>query len=123
MPRMSDLKSYEGGCHCGQVRYEVKLDLSQPAVTCNCSICQKTGSMLSFTPIAQFTLRSGEAALTDYQFNKKVIHHVFCSKCGVRSFARGVGPDGSEMAAINVRCLDGVDLGDVKTMQFDGKNR
>ncbi|NTX15849.1 GFA family protein [Myxococcus sp. CA051A] len=120
---MSDLKSYEGGCHCGQVRYEVKLDLSQPAVTCNCSICQKTGSMLSFTPIAQFTLRSGEAALTDYQFNKKVIHHVFCSKCGVRSFARGVGPDGSEMAAINVRCLDGVDLGDVKTMQFDGKNR
>lgn len=120
---MSELKSYQGGCHCGQVRYEVKLDLSQPAITCNCSICQKTGSMLSFTPVSQFTLRSGEAALTDYQFNKNVIHHLFCSKCGVRSFARGVGPDGSEMAAINVRCLDDLDLGTVKTMQFDGRSR
>ncbi|MFY2563866.1 GFA family protein [Corallococcus terminator] len=120
---MSDLKSYAGGCHCGQVRYEVKLDLSQPVVTCNCSICQKTGSMLSFVPVSEFTLRSGEPALTDYQFNKNVIHHLFCSKCGVRSFARGTGPDGSEMAAINVRCLDDLDLGTVKTMQFDGRSR
>lgn len=120
---MSETKSYEGGCHCGAVRYEAKLDLSQPVVTCNCSICQKSGSMLSFTPVSQFTLRSGQDVLTDYQFNKKVIHHLFCSKCGVRSFARGVGPDGKEMAAVNVRCLDGMDLGSLKApIQFNGRD-
>ncbi|WP_163998058.1 GFA family protein [Pyxidicoccus caerfyrddinensis] len=120
---MTELKTYEGGCHCGKVRYSVKLDLSQPAVSCNCSICQKTGTMLSFVPVENFTLKSGEKDLTDYQFNKKVIHHLFCSTCGVRSFARGTGPDGKEMRAINVRCLDGVELDKLNVMKFNGKDR
>ncbi|MCP3104061.1 GFA family protein [Myxococcus sp. K15C18031901] len=115
-------KSYEGGCHCGRVRYEVKLDLSQPVITCNCSICQKSGGMLTFVPTELFTLRSGQDALTDYQFNKKVIHHLFCSSCGVRSFARGTTPDGKAMIAINARCLDGVDAAALKTMPVDGRS-
>ncbi len=120
---MTELKTYEGGCHCGKVRYEVKLDLSQPTIACNCSICQKTGTMLSFVPVDSFTLKSGEKDLTNYQFNKKVIHHLFCSTCGVRSFARGTGPDGREMRAINVRCLDGVNLEQLKVMNYDGRSR
>lgn len=114
-------KTYTGGCHCGKVRYDVKIDLAE-AIACNCSICQKTGTLLAFAPISQFTLLSGDDALTDYQFNKKVIHHLFCNTCGVRSFARGMGPDGTEMAAVNVRCLDDVDLAEVKSMPFDGRS-
>ena len=57
-----------------------------------------------------------------YQFNKRVIHHLFCSQCGVASFARGRGPDGKEMVAINVRCLDGVDVASLKLTPYDGKN-
>ncbi len=120
---MATLSTYSGGCHCGKVRYEVKLDLSQPAITCNCSICSKTGTMLQFIPVAQFELLSGEDLLTNYRFHKKQIHHVFCSVCGVRSFARGVDPNGNEIRAINVRCLDNVDLQQVPTQHFDGKNR
>ena len=118
---MAETKTYSGGCHCGRVRYEATLDLAK-AITCNCSICQKTGTILAFTPEAQFKLLSGEDALVDYLFNKKVIHHYFCGACGVRSFARGTAPDGSKMAAVNVRCLDGVDLASLSPKPIDGRS-
>jgi hypothetical protein len=114
-------KSYEGGCHCGAVRYRVTLDL-QGVVACNCSICSKTGTMLAFAPRDRFQLLSSEGALTDYQWGKKRIHHFFCNRCGIRSFAHGTAPDGREMAAVNVRCLDGVDLAPIPVKTFDGKS-
>ncbi len=114
--------TYMGGCHCGKVRFEVQADLTQTAITCNCSICSKRGHILSFVPAAEFRLTSGEKDLTDYQFNKKLIHHLFCSTCGVGSFGKGVGPDGSETIALNVRCLDNVDLATVKIHEYDGKS-
>ena len=119
---MSEKRTYTGGCHCAAVRYEVRMRLDG-AITCNCSICSKTGTMLTFVPAAAFVLRAGEEMLTDYQFNTRSIHHLFCKRCGVRSFGRGVGPDGREMAAVNVRCLDGVDLDAVPTTRFDGRSR
>jgi hypothetical protein len=118
---MSEAKSYTGGCHCGKVRYEVTTEL-KGAMSCNCSICSKKGSLLTFVPATQFKLMSGEDALTDYQFNRNVIHHLFCSTCGVQSFARGQMPDGTKMAAVNVRCLDGVDLGALPVQQHDGRS-
>jgi hypothetical protein len=118
---MTEAKAYEGGCHCGKVRYRVETSL-EPVISCNCSICQKRGVLLTFVPAASFELGSGADKLTDYQFNKKVIHHLFCNECGVGSFARGVGPDGAEMVAINVRCLDGVDLDALTITPFDGRS-
>ena len=79
---MAEPTTYEGGCHCGQVRYEAKADLGH-VITCNCSICQKHGLMLAFIPTDQFKLVSGEEALSDYQFNKMKVHHLFCRRCGV----------------------------------------
>ena len=120
---MGEAKKYQGSCHCGKVRYSVEADLSGELISCNCSICGRTGTVLTFVPASQFKLEQGEGALTDYQFNKKTIHHLFCSTCGVRSFARGKGPDGSEMAAINARCLEGVDVATLKIVHFDGASR
>jgi hypothetical protein len=117
---MSEMKEYKGSCHCGQVRYTVNLDLSGPVTACNCSICGRSGTLLTFVPSAKFKLESGDKSLTDYQFNKNVIHHLFCSKCGVRSFARGKGPDGADMVAINARCLEGVDPAKLNVQQYDG---
>jgi hypothetical protein len=112
---------YHGSCHCGQVRYDVELDLATPAVTCNCSICSRAGTMLSFVPAERFTLHAGEEVLTDYQFGKQRIHHLFCSRCGVRSFARGERA-GNKVVAINVRCLEGVNLDEVPTRKVDGRS-
>ena len=117
---MSAAKTYTGGCHCGAVRYEATSDLRQ-VISCNCSICRKKGTILSFVPASAFTLKSGEESLQDYQFNKRVIHHLFCRTCGVESFARGTAPNGAAMVALNIRCLDEVDLDAIEPMPFDGR--
>jgi hypothetical protein len=113
--------THTGGCHCGQVRFAVTLDLAG-AVSCNCSICSKKGLILAFAPASQFRLDSGEALLADYTFNKHVIRHTFCRHCGTQSFSRGKMPDGTEIAAINLRCLDNVDLSAITPKPIDGKS-
>jgi hypothetical protein len=114
-------ENYTGSCHCGSVRYEVRTALDG-AISCNCSMCSRTGAVMVFVPAEQFQLLSGEDALSDYQFNKRNIHHVFCSTCGVRSFSRGTGPGGKPMCAVNVRCLEGVDVDSLKIERFDGRS-
>jgi hypothetical protein len=114
-------QTYMGGCQCGKVRYQVKLDLEKPVISCNCSMCGRAGTLLTFVPASAFELLSGEDTLTDYKFNKHVINHVFCSVCGIKSFARGTGRDGSPTIAINARCLDGVDVAGLKVQSFDGR--
>jgi hypothetical protein len=118
---MAATRRYKGRCHCGKVRYEVDLPL-EGVMQCNCSMCSKTGALLAFAPIEQFKLLAGEDELTDYQFNKNVIHHLFCKTCGIRSFARGKGPGGKEMAAVNVRCLEDVDTSVLSVKNVDGKS-
>lgn len=119
---MSEKDAFEGGCHCGAVRYRAGgLDLSS-AITCNCSRCAKTGAILSFIPAESFALLSGEDQLTDYQFNKKVIHHLFCRVCGIQPFSRGAGEGGAPMVAVNVRCLDGVEADALAPRKVDGRS-
>ena len=118
---MADMQTYRGGCHCGRVRYEVTTALS-PVLSCNCSICQKRGYLLTFVPRAAFTLISGEPDLADYQFNRKIVHHQFCKTCGVSAFGTGTGPNQQEMVAVNVRCLDNIDLDALTVTPFDGKS-
>jgi hypothetical protein len=117
---MSESKTYTGGCHCGKVRYEVSTDLAR-LTTCNCSICSKRGHVMTFVGGDAFKLLSGEGELTDYQFNKKNVHHLFCKTCGIESFARGTGKNGESHYMISVRCLDGADLAGRDIPEFDGK--
>ena len=86
-------------------------------------MCGRAGTLLTFVPTESFKLLSGEAICTDYKFNHLVIQHLFCSNCGIKSFARGKGRDGAEQIAINARCLDDVDLEQLKVQKFDGKSR
>lgn len=115
------MTTYTGGCHCGNVRYDVAIENLNEVMECNCSICSKRGWLLTFVPAAAFTLTQGEASLTDYQFNKKMVHHLFCKTCGTASFGRGSDGKGNEMVAINVRCLDGVDVHTLTINPYNGK--
>ena len=118
---MDQAKTYTGGCHCGRVRYRIEAALTQ-AADCNCSICAKRGALWAFVKAPQFELLKGADALTDYQFGKKRIHHLFCESCGVGSFSRGLAPNGDETYAVNVRCLEGVEPSALKITPFDGKS-
>jgi hypothetical protein len=90
------------------------------AFACNCSICSRNGWLLAFVPESNFRLLAGEGELTDYQFNKKHIHHLFCRTCGVRSFSRGAGRDGKTMYSINLRCIADFDSTALPVETFDG---
>ena len=116
------VQSYEGSCQCGVVRYEVNADLDQ-LLACNCSRCGRLGMILTFVSNEEFKLLSGEDSLSEYLFNRHVIHHVFCKVCGVESFARGTRPDGTPMVAINVRCLEGIDPHELEPKKIDGRSR
>jgi hypothetical protein len=116
---MAETKTYSGSCHCGRVHYEADADLSR-VISCNCSSCRRRGTLLTFIPEDQFRLKAGADALTHYEFNKKIIHYQFCATCGVLPFANGKGPGGTAMVALNVRCLDGVDLDALDVQKYDG---
>ena len=112
---------YQGSCHCGQVAYEVEGEI-QGALACNCSMCQRKGSLLWFVPRAQFRLRTPEDAAATYTFNKHVIKHRFCPTCGIHPYAEGVDPKGNPMAAINLRCIEGIDLDAIPVQHYDGRD-
>ena len=99
----------------------IRSRLAHPVLACNCSMCGRSGTLLIFVPADSFTLLSGEGELTDYQFGKKHIHHLFCKVCGIKSFARGQGKTGP-MVAVNTRCLDDVDPALLNVKNFDGKS-
>lgn len=112
---------YKSSCHCGKIAFEVEGDLDQ-AIQCNCSICSKRGHQLWFVPRSQVRLLTPESNLATYMFNQHRIKHYFCPTCGCAPFGEGTGPAGDAMAAINVRCLDDVDLAGLKIVPFDGRS-
>jgi len=112
---------YQGSCHCGKVAYEVEGTIDT-ALACNCSMCQRKGSLLWFVPRTQFRLRTPEDAAATYTFNKHVIKHRFCPTCGIHPYAEGVDPKGNPMAAINLRCIDGIDLAALPVHEFNGRD-
>ncbi len=114
------MMKYHGSCHCGQIAFEVEGELTG-AMACNCSICQRKGALMWFVPREQLKLLTPEANASTYTFNKHVIQHRFCPRCGIHPYGEGKGPKGKSMAMINLRCLDEVDLDALPVEHFDGR--
>ncbi|AXK72785.1 GFA family protein [Lysobacter sp. TY2-98] len=115
------LTTHHGGCHCGRVRFEVDAPTPLHVLDCNCSICRMTGFLHLIVPAERFRLVQGEDALVDYRFNTGAARHLFCGHCGIKSFyVPRSHPDGY---SVNVRCLDGVPLDNLRITLFDDGDR
>jgi hypothetical protein len=113
---------FDGSCHCGNIRFQVEGEL-KGAMACNCSICQRKGSLMWFVPASSFKLLTPRDAMRTYTFNKHVIQHHFCPNCGMHPFGEGTDPKGNSIAAVNVRCLEGIDLESIPVQHFDGRSK
>ena len=114
--------NYQGSCHCGRVAFEVEGQIGG-ALACNCSICSRKGSLLWFVPREKLQLRTPDEAASTYTFNKHVIRHRFCPVCGMHPYGEGVDPSGKPMAAVNLRCVEGLDLAAIPVQHFDGRSK
>jgi len=108
------MKTYDGSCHCGAVRFEADMDLSKGTKRCNCSICSKARAWYAIAPAKHVRLLAGEAALSDYQWtapgsSEPHLHYRFCKTCGIRAFAYGEPPQGEPFYAIAISTLDNAD--------------
>src|SRR3954466_12346033 len=111
---------YKGSCHCGEIKFDVDAELQQ-VIECNCSHCSRKGYLLWFVPREKLELKAPESTLATYTFNKHVIKHHFCPKCGCAPFGFGLAPGGIDTAAINARCLDAVEPSEFKIVKVDGR--
>ena len=113
------LKQFEGGCHCGRVRFRVTGDLALVS-ECNCSMCTKKGFLHLIVPPGQFELLSGKDDLVTYEFNTRTAKHLFCRFCGIHAFY--IPRSDPDKIDVNARCLDGVDPATLAPRPFDGRN-
>jgi len=111
---------HSGSCHCGAVAFEVEGEIKE-ALACNCSMCQRKGSLLWFVPRGKLRLLTPENAASTYMFNKHVIKHRFCATCGIHPYGEGTDPKGNATAAVNIRCLEGIDLEAIPTRHYNGR--
>ena len=112
---------YQGSCHCGKIAFEVEGEIDS-ALACNCSICSRKGSLLWFVPRDKLRLKTPESAISTYTFNKHVIKHQFCSTCGIHPYGEGTDPKGNAMAAVNLRCVENIDLDAIPVHHYDGRS-
>ena len=114
--------NYRGSCHCGKVAFEVEGQINS-AMSCNCSMCQRKGTLMWFVPHGKLHLLTPDENASTYMFNKHVIKHRFCPICGIHPYGEGTDPKGNRIAAINVRCLEDIDLTSVSVTHFDGRSK
>jgi hypothetical protein len=117
---MTALVTHRGGCHCGDVAFEVEAPARLTVQDCNCSMCSMTGYLHLIVPANRFRLLRGDDRLTAYTFNTGVARHLFCRRCGIKSFyVPRSNPDGY---SVNARCLDRSTIEQLAIEPFDGQN-
>ena len=109
---------YQGGCHCGRVRFEIDVEIGT-VLDCNCSICAKKGFLHLIVDPSQVRMLSPADAVSLYQFNTKTAKHYFCPVCGISAYY--IPRSHPDKIDVNVRCLEGVALESLTIVPFNGR--
>lgn len=101
---MADAETMDGACHCGTVRFRVRLDGGLAAARrCDCSYCGMRGAVVVSAAAEDLVVLSGAEALSTYRFNSLVAEHHFCSRCGIYTHHRR--RSNPSQYGVNVACL------------------
>lgn len=114
------LTTHTGGCHCGDVRFEIQVPPRARVLSCNCSMCNKLGYLHLIVDRDKFKLLTPEENIQTYTFNTRIAQHYFCKRCGVKSFY--VPRSHPDQYSVNVRCLDEGTFEPEEIIDFDGQN-
>ncbi|KUI71835.1 Centromere protein V [Cytospora mali] len=107
LAQAGDLVSYRGNCHCGKNRFEVNLTEIKSAISCNCSLCHKSGYLWAFPEPGDVKYTNGGVE-TLAGFETEALSHEFCSTCGTGLYGTHKGGPLEGQAGINVRAFLGV---------------
>ena len=112
-------EKYLGNCHCKAIKFEFYCEKKINLIKCNCSICSYTNYLHLIIPHQNFKLHSGKSMLKKYMFETKKALHLFCQKCGIKSFYQPRSHP--ESYSVNFRCLENPPQ-IRRIIQFNGKN-
>jgi hypothetical protein len=98
-----------GGCHCGNLRIEVRLTkrpAEMPVRSCSCSFCQTHGTRTVSDPSGQVEVWASDWSMVQgYRFGSRTADYLICRACGVYRGAVCDTASGRRMV-VNTRCLD-----------------
>jgi hypothetical protein len=118
-----------GSRHCGDVRFEVVADIDHVRM-CDCSICRRRGALNHRVSKESLRLLTAWEKLTLYERGSRTAKDYFCARCGILPFRRPSDPTPQELHdgvmpfdgwAINVRCLEGLDLNAIPIKKIFGR--
>lgn len=104
------MDSLEGGCHCGNLRIEMRLS-NQPESyrprACDCDFCRMHGAAYVSDPLGALVVRIKEGSLRgSYRQGSGQAELMYCRHCGVLVGAL-YEEAGRVFATINSRIIDG----------------
>ena len=111
-------RPYRLSCHCGDICIEVDEEIAE-LVECNCSTCRRSGFLHWKVPASTIRLLSEKRQLSTYVWRCLTEGHHFCPRCGVAMMRTGYP---GERVSVNARCIEGIDLFELKIERYDGRN-
>lgn len=119
---MSTTSKHHGTCICGDVQFEVELDLAKGS-RCNCTMCTKLGVIGSIVKPAAFKLLSPESSLGSFTRTPEIGSRSFCARCHIYCFSKGhLEMLGGDFVSVNLNCIDGFDVTRAEIGHWDGRH-
>jgi hypothetical protein len=110
-------KLFHGSCHCGKIKFEANLDLTQGTSKCNCTFCRKNSYWSIRTTMEDFKLLEGYDSIVKYANNPHIGYYAFCNHCGTMPFGVSQKTDWTvEGASIKVSSLDDISIQEINSM-------
>jgi len=122
------MKTHQGACHCGRVRFEVIADIDHARV-CDCSICRRRGALNFRIAKENLHLLTPWEYLSQYRWGTQTACDYFCPVCGIQPFRRPSAPSEEELRAgvkpfdgwaINLRCVEGINIDALPLVRIHG---